>query len=147
MIIPYTSLSVETSGCNHIINGDFFQAHVVDVVDAGSSNFIRGKNNNRPEGPYQKFLPDFFQKVGRRRLWDQQDGLKGSFRCSLAHPAGARLGIDRTKRLHARPVQCSKGALRANYKNAEGVKNRVRRTPYLIIVHHTYQRLSAVQTL
>jgi len=27
-----------------------------------------------------------------------------SFFCSLAHPAGDRLGIDRTKRLYARPV-------------------------------------------
>jgi len=61
-------------------------------------------------GYNQKFLEvqkPFYKKVfGRRRqvLW--QDGRNDRlFGCSLAHPAGVRLGIDRTQRLHARPVR------------------------------------------
>jgi len=48
----------------------------------------------------QKFLEvsePFYKKVlTRRRHAIQQDGRKRSFSCSLAHPAGGRLGIDRT---------------------------------------------------
>jgi len=48
----------------------------------------------------------FYKTVfGRRRPCVQQDGHICSFGSSLAHPAGVRLGIDRTKRLYARPVR------------------------------------------
>jgi len=40
-----------------------------------------------------KSFDQTFSKVCRRRPRDRQDGLKGSFHCSLAHPADARSGL------------------------------------------------------
>jgi len=71
----------------------------------------------RPIGGFysQKFLSNFFQKVGRRRPRGRQDGLKGSFRCSLAHPAVDRFGLDRTGGIHVRIVTLDARPVRGSY--------------------------------
>ncbi len=76
--------------------------------------------------PYQKFLSNFFQKVGRRRpevllsaLIVFQDGFEVLVGLIYTHPAGAHLGFDRAgghPRFHvcigtldARPVGARQG--------------------------------------